>query len=1757
MKKKKKMYLGWKRFLSLALSAAMLLGMVPAEAFAAESSAVYTIWINDKNTTAAENACVTYGDSLEGKLKDADGTVIESPTIVWLPYTEKAPSGDDNWNNWSDGKPQDPGSYYLGYYFSDSQGVSQHSYDGSFVLTINKAQAAAPTDPAWTGGTASWTAVTLNTTGGTLADGAVTGYSVTLKKDGVTVGDPVATTDTKYDFSTVIEEKGSGVYTFAVKATVADTDRYTESAESVSGNKTAALVTVKSGTGIASVTPTDPATLISGFTDMESIKLSATVSDGRTFSGWTVSPEGAVAFTDASATSTTATIAAAYAGDAAVTIKANTSDNAAPTISEYAAGAGSDYGKLTGTAADAGSGVAKYAFSTAASAAEVPASEWQTPESGTAASVTVSQKVTAAGVYSLYVQDASGNTTKSDHTIQATEVDYSGFYVNGTLDTSRKDFLVGTAALTLAEPVRSGYSFDGWFASADGSGNAVTEITAHSSTAVTVYAKWTRSQISIATQPTGYSGEYDGQSHPLSVALDSSVAGDAAYQWYRDGKAIDGATASTYSVKNVTDSGTYTVVVTVTLDGVAKTATSNTVTVAISKKALSLTAVSQTVTYGAAAPAYSYTADGFVTGEDESVLTGGTIACAYDPASTTNSAAGDYPITISGYTNENYEISFVNGKLTVSQKGESSGVTASLAKSEWAYTGEAVVPVVTVTDGAKTLTEGKDYTLAYSNNVDVGSGKVTVTLQGNYSGKIEKTFTISSASFAAAVTLEGWTYGDTANTPSISTNPSGGDVKFYYYSTDRSAATTTQPTAAGSYHVYAVIAATANYTAVTTADTDFTIQKRVIKLTAASGRWSYDGNPHSDATYSQSGTFAGKDGFLSVIVSGSVTNVGTQKNAITYKLTSVTESHKDDYDIQTVDGVLEVYDRDLTYPTGTAWDTSNPGTAAWVAVTRDGLTVSYSVELYRVVDSKYTLLTTVVSDTNTVSFADTIRKDSTDNGVAGYSFKVKAVPSGGVNQGNYSESTYATYASNIYTASVSVSGGTGIDSVTIGGTNKVYLIQGESAALAATKQSGYTFSDPVWNETSGNVSFADAKSASTTLKLNALTAAQTISVAASCGDDLPVITGFSAAANDTNTAVTFTFSATDTKGIVAWAVTTSNTVPADDAWTTVNSTTALNNKTLPDVIAAGTYYFWVKDDGGNAVCSASNSSGTKSIDIYQIDFSAGTDGSGTMASRLKVENTAFKLPQNAFTKAGCSFQNWKGTSGIYADGGSYAANANDTLTAQWTSQQYSYTVNCYLMGIDGTYGKTASSTASYSGTYGTVIAPPAPEQAGFALDTEKSKAITLTQSGLVMNVYYQRLQYSITYSYTMPGDTSETTHTDTYYYGAAVKELAKPAPDGYSFVGWVYSGSGTVPATMPANDLTATGSFSANDTTYVINCYEQDVTDLTSYALVASLGSTVAAKQGDSVTKKASDAVAAVGFTAAYVTVSSGAPGGSTLPAGAGTSVTGTVSAQANTQLNINYYYTRNTYELTLNVYNSNLRKETVYTHTENKLYGAAIDAESFANYQSATWVAPAGTVLAAYADWSTGTAPATMPAGDVSVARDYIKSVEAPYKVEVYYETATAGSYEKQATLNYYASAGTTVTIGADDTSTINYTEFDGSISDFKFYTYSTGNKNNVTSATVLADGTTTLKVYFERKTVTTTITYYYNDGETIPEGYTSPQNVAFATVTKTGKWGTDYRLTATAHILSLASSPAPTIWSRAITASCRRSRQSFRMPT
>ena len=73
------------------------------------------------------------------------------------------------------------------------------------------------------------------------------------------------------------------------------------------------------------------------------------------------------------------------------------------------------------------------------------------------------------------------------------------------------------------------------------------------------------------------------------------------------------------------------------------------------------------------------------------------------------------------------------------------------------FTGVPVTPTPTVKYNGTVLTEGKDYTLSYSNNIVAGStARIYISFINDYSGEVVKTFFIVPQSSAASVVTGGY-----------------------------------------------------------------------------------------------------------------------------------------------------------------------------------------------------------------------------------------------------------------------------------------------------------------------------------------------------------------------------------------------------------------------------------------------------------------------------------------------------------------------------------------------------------------------------------------------------------------------------------------------------------------------------------------------------------------------------------------------------------------------------------------------------------------------------------------------------------------------------------------------------------------------------------------------------------------------------------------------------------------------------------------
>ena len=184
------------------------------------------------------------------------------------------------------------------------------------------------------------------------------------------------------------------------------------------------------------------------------------------------------------------------------------------------------------------------------------------------------------------------------------------------------------------------------------------------------------------------------------------------------------------------------------------------------------------------------------------------------------------------------------------------------------------------------------------------------------------------------------------------------------------------------------------------------------------------------------------------------------------------------------------------------------------------------------------------------------------------------------------------------------------------------------------------------------------------------------------------------------------------------------------------------------------------------------------------------DGAVHATVQAKVGEQIAK-PENP-TKTGYVFTGWDPEVGVMGL-------EDVSFNAKFSAGEVSYTVETYVMGLDGEYG--AAETKNVPATTGEEVTLTPDAREGFTVaDNSVLSGIVAADSSLTLKVYYSRNQYKLT----VDGVESDV------YFGAAL-EIADPAPrEGYTFTGW----SPAVPATMPAEDLTLVPQWSENGADY-------------------------------------------------------------------------------------------------------------------------------------------------------------------------------------------------------------------------------------------------------------------------------------------------------------------------------------------------------
>lgn len=169
----------------------------------------------------------------------------------------------------------------------------------------------------------------------------------------------------------------------------------------------------------------------------------------------------------------------------------------------------------------------------------------------------------------------------------------------------------------------------------------------------------------------------------------------------------------------------------------------------INKKALTITANDNTIVYGQEGAHNGVSYEGFIDGEDESVLLGQLIFeyKEYEDETfvgyyTTESNVGEYVIEISGLSSENYEITFEHATLTVTPQEIDVSVARWTTKTNYGYTGEAIVPP-TLNNIPENVTDSYSY---YASD-DLEHPVAELISVGNYVAKVTLTVTDNNPNY--------------------------------------------------------------------------------------------------------------------------------------------------------------------------------------------------------------------------------------------------------------------------------------------------------------------------------------------------------------------------------------------------------------------------------------------------------------------------------------------------------------------------------------------------------------------------------------------------------------------------------------------------------------------------------------------------------------------------------------------------------------------------------------------------------------------------------------------------------------------------------------------------------------------------------------------------------------------------------------------------------------------------------------------------
>ena len=198
--------------------------------------------------------------------------------------------------------------------------------------------------------------------------------------------------------------------------------------------------------------------------------------------------------------------------------------------------------------------------------------------------------------------------------------------------------------------------------------------------------------------------------------------------------------------------------------------------------------------------------------------------------------------------------------------------------------------------------------------------------------------------------------------------------------------------------------------------------------------------------------------------------------------------------------------------------------------------------------------------------------------------------------------------------------------------------------------------------------------------------------------------------------------------------------------------------------------------------------GTFSINSYKLTYIV----DGEEYKSYEVEYGTDITPEAAPTKEGYTFSGW---SDIPA-----------TMPAHDVTVSGTFSINKYklIYIVDGEEYK------NYEVEYGSAITPePLPEKEGYFFSGWSEIPETMPAHDVIVTGSFTKGNYKLIYK--VDGQVYKTVNYD---FGDTITPEAAPTKEGYVFSGW-----SDIPATMPAHDVTVTGTFSINSykLTYIVD----------------------------------------------------------------------------------------------------------------------------------------------------------------------------------------------------------------------------------------------------------------------------------------------------------------------------------------------------